>query len=202
MGAIDSFELRWKRLLAAADADEHAHAILLARDLVRDAPDFDPARQMLGCKLTDMARYDEAKQALRESLKHCPSKWVHLPMQQMGHLEEARGRLSQAATWFRRAIEVNPKSANAHVFLGNILCKQGRLTEAEAAFRQGTRCSKGCAEEAHYNLGMVLCSQERYEEALSCFEQALKIDPKYRLAKRGLRDVRRAIKYLRRRAQD
>jgi tetratricopeptide (TPR) repeat protein len=43
---------------------------------------------------------------------------------------------------------------------------------------------------------LVLRAQERYEEAAECFERALELDPKYAAAKKALRDVRRALRFL------
>ena len=65
-------------------------------------------------------------------------------------------------------------------------------------YRQATRCTTGCTDEAFFNLGLVLRAQERFEEAAGCFREAIRIDPKYRVAKRALRDVELCLRYKRR----
>jgi tetratricopeptide (TPR) repeat protein len=114
----------------------------------------------------------------------------------MGHLCKARGDYKSAAAWYRQAIEAVPREASGHIYLGGVLAKSGRLKEAEAAHRAATRCIEGCRDEAFLNLGLVLRAQERYEEAAECFERALELDPKYAAAKKALRDVRRALRFL------
>ena len=48
-------------------------------------------------------------------------------------------------------------------------------------------------DEAYYNLGVILEGRGKYKEALACFENALKIDPKYKLAKQAIKDMRRVL---------
>ena len=60
----------------------------------------------------------------------------------------------------------------------------------------GTRCSKGCVDEAYLNLGLVLRAQERYTEALECFKKALELTPDYELAITGKSDMENVIALL------
>ena len=70
-----------------------------------------------------------------------------------------------------------------------MLALKGRLREAERAHRAATRCPEGCIDEAYLNLGLVLRAQERFEEASRCLREAIRLDPKYRVAREELRDV-------------
>jgi tetratricopeptide (TPR) repeat protein len=49
-------------------------------------------------------------------------------------------------------------------------------------------------DEACYNLGLVLRAQGRYPEAVTYFESALRINPRYGLAREAARDVERAMR--------
>lgn len=80
------------------------------------------------------------------------------------------------------------------IYLGLTLALQGRLRDAERVHRSATQCLEGCIDEAFYNLGLVLRAQERYQEAAECFREAIRRDPKYRIARRALRDVELADK--------
>ncbi len=71
----------------------------------------------------------------------------------------------------------------------------GKLKDAEHALKQATKCKEGHVDEAFYNLGVALTSQRKYEEALSCFEKALEIDPKYKLAKLGIQDMKKVLSF-------
>jgi tetratricopeptide (TPR) repeat protein len=112
----------------------------------------------------------------------------------MGRLFRESGDHSRAAEWFRRAIEAAPDDCIGHIGLGGLLARQGRLVEAEEVHRAGTRCTKGCVDEAFLNLGLLLRAQGRFTEAAGCFEEALRRDPNYRDAKRALRDVRACMR--------
>jgi tetratricopeptide (TPR) repeat protein len=65
--------------------------------------------------------------------------------------------------------------------------------EAAEFHQRGTRCTKGCIDEAHLNLGLIRRAQERFAEAAQCFEKALELDPDYAPAKVALEDVRSVL---------
>jgi tetratricopeptide (TPR) repeat protein len=84
----------------------------------------------------------------------------------LGHLAEPDATLRK----LRIAVERNPKdgrptSAVAHFCLGNVLLWQGKLTEAEAAYKEAIRLQDDYAE-AHCNLGDALRLQGRFSESL------------------------------------
>jgi tetratricopeptide (TPR) repeat protein len=115
----------------------------------------------------------------------------------MGHFHDARGELARAARWYQRAIDTAPNHASAHIFLGGVFARQGRLREAEKVHRRATEtCDEGYIDEAFLNLALVLRAQERFEEAATCLREAIRIDPDYADAKKVLRDVERCQKYL------
>jgi tetratricopeptide (TPR) repeat protein len=45
----------------------------------------------------------------------------------------------------------------------------------------------------HYNLGRAYQAKEMYERARACFQNALRIEPKYGLAKQALANLRRMV---------
>ncbi|MDG3006954.1 tetratricopeptide repeat protein [Paludisphaera mucosa] len=194
MQTMTWIQSRWNRLRAAHRADLPALAVARGRELVDRHPECGPAWKILGSALVDLARYDEADEAIRRATSLCPPGKLWVTLAEMGHLHRARGNLSVAAAWYRRAINAAPEEAGAHIFLGGILAQSGRLKEAEAAHRTATLCEYGCRDEAFLNLGLVLRAQDRLDEAAGCFEAALELDPKYKPAKLALRDVHQAIR--------
>jgi tetratricopeptide (TPR) repeat protein len=67
------------------------------------------------------------------------------------------------------------RSARFYLKLGSERLSEGRLTEAEEAFREAI--SRDPEDRlAHYNLGLTLLRMERREEAVENFERALEID--------------------------
>ena len=129
---------------------------------------------MLGQGLTGVTRYEEAELALKNAIEHARPDQLRIPYTEMGHLFKAAGDYHRAEAWYRRSVEAAPDVAGGHIYLGGILAWQGRLDEAEAAYRRATRCDSGCFEEAYLNLGFVLIARERFEEAAVCLEEALR----------------------------
>jgi tetratricopeptide (TPR) repeat protein len=68
---------------------------------------------------------------------------------------QAWGRLEEAETAYREAIQLNPQDAVAHTNLGLLLKEQGRAEEAEAAYCEAIRLNPQDAV-AHTNLGLPL----------------------------------------------
>lgn len=89
---------------------------------------------------------------------------------------------------------LRPDDASGYIFSGGVLARLGRFEEAAEAHQRGTRCSKGCVDEAHYNLGLIRRAQERFDDARRCFERALEIDPTYPDAPVALADVLAVLK--------
>jgi FkbM family methyltransferase len=71
-------------------------------------------------------------------------------------------RYPEAESLYRQAIELEPTLAKAHGNLGTVLKHQGRLDEAEAAFRRGV--ALGGSAKLAANLGALLVGQGRADE--------------------------------------
>ncbi len=83
---------------------------------------------------------------------------------------------NEARDAYRRAVELNPSHADAHVNLGRLLHEEGEAGAAEAHYRIAL------AEEpqhsvAAFNLGVSLEDLERPDDAEAAYDLALRIDP-------------------------
>lgn len=186
---------RYKRLQRLSNGPFQALTIRYARRYLADYPDHGPGWLLLGIALVELARYEEAEQALAKAIEHCPPEKRQIPLSHLGHLFRESGDYDQATVWYRRAIAADPADATYHIYLGAVLAKQGRLHEAEEAHRAAVDCAEGCIDEAYLNLGLVLRAQERFHDAADCFREAIHLDPEYRAARRALRDVEQCIKW-------
>lgn len=74
------------------------------------------------------------------------------------------------------AMEEEAVSSRAYTERGLSLVKDGRLNEAEAAFRQVLAIRPGNARD-HANLGGALARQGRLDEAVASYEEALRLEP-------------------------
>jgi len=78
----------------------------------------------------------------------------------------------------RRAIEIKPDYADAHLNLGIALRGCGQLDAAVASYRQALAIDPGDAE-AQNNLGNALKDLGRTEDAAASYRRALRIKPDY-----------------------
>ncbi len=194
---MDADELRgarFARVKAASDADLPALTILRARRYLARYPDHGYAWYLLANALIELARYNEAEEAVSNALRLCPEERQHFPLCMMGQLYRFRGDYERAAEWYSKAIEAAPRDTQGYIYLGCVLALQGRMREAEEVHRKATEsCYEGCLDEAFFNLGLDLRAEERFAEAAECFREAIHLDPGYRAARKALRDVERCL---------
>lgn len=184
---------QWRQLFSAYDKGQFALALLRCRKFLAHETDHYPTWIVLGSSYTKMHRYADAEKALTTALERAPKKGKYLSSLNLGHLEEARGQLTLALKWYRRAARIRPNEASAWVYCGHISFAQGKLKQAEKFNRRALQCEGGAIEEAWFNLGGALLAQDRLEEARECYVKAIAIDPKYGIAKKRLMDVELAI---------
>jgi TolB-like protein/DNA-binding winged helix-turn-helix (wHTH) protein/Tfp pilus assembly protein PilF len=84
--------------------------------------------------------------------------------------------LPKAYAAARRAIDINPQSAEAHASLGLALSHRWDWAEAEAEFKRAIELDPQYAN-AHHWYGDYLSIHERHNEALSEARRALELDP-------------------------
>ena len=81
-------------------------------------------------------------------------------------------RLDEALASYDRALEIQPRHAQAHLGRGNVLHKLKRYDDALAAY-QGALALRPDQAESHYGLGNVLYQLMRRDEALAAYDKAL-----------------------------
>jgi tetratricopeptide (TPR) repeat protein/serine/threonine protein kinase len=161
--------------LSEAGAPEKA-VVLLRRAQVRRAGDF-WVNMALGLALQELSppdragaiRYLTAAVAVRPDLAG-----AHL------NLANALRRLepAQAEGHYRRALELGPDFAIAHVNFGLALHLSGRWDEGLAEVRRGLKLSPE-DPGIHANLAEVLRGMGRFEEAEAAARQAIRLDRNY-----------------------
>ncbi len=184
----------FRHVLAAEHKELTALFIERSKIHLRRFPDHGVAWMRYGRALVEVACYRKATQAHQNAIRHCPADKLHAPYRQMGFLCEAMGRYREAEEWFCKAADLKPDVADYLVYAGHVSSKAGALQRAEGYYRRAAECREGAFEEVWFNLGGVLLGQERYREARDCYCKALSIDPKYRIAKKRLKDVELLLK--------
>lgn len=82
--------------------------------------------------------------------------------------------MGEAEKEFRRAIQIKPDEAKAHVSLGELLAKQGRLDEAEKELRRALQLKED-DPGAHDSLGNVMTLEGRWPEAEKEYRRAIQL---------------------------
>ena len=165
-----------------------------AQRLVNDFPKRSAAWMELGIALIYVARYGEALRALNKSVRLAKPKYHAIPFALKGDLYKAKGNYRLAEQWYRNAIDVEPRNANWWAFLGSVLARQGRLTEAKDVWRRQIKLGTGATDEGHLNLGFIYRSEQKYKIALRHAEKALAIDPNFEEAELLRKDLINAMK--------
>lgn len=89
-----------------------------------------------------------------------------------------RRQFDQAVELLRRAVQMKPNLATAHVQLGMALMQTDELDEALAEMRRAVELNPNDAH-AYLGLGLVQSSMRRYSEAIDAYKQAINLDPNY-----------------------
>jgi Flp pilus assembly protein TadD/lysophospholipase L1-like esterase len=87
------------------------------------------------------------------------------------------GRLREAATQFRRALDEDPDYVGAHNNLGVVYERLGK-PEARAHFQRAVELEPGFAN-AHFNLARALLRDGEGEAALAELERTVQLDPRH-----------------------
>ncbi len=95
------------------------------------------------------------------------------------------GKLKEAESLLRKAIQIKPDNAKAYSNLGNILKDLCNLQEAELSTRKAIELKPDYAE-AHYNLGNILQDLGNLKEAELSTRKAIKINPNFAIAHSNL----------------
>lgn len=98
-----------------------------------------------------------------------------------GYVADAENRLDDAAELYRRAVEANPQSFEAHVELGLLLARQGKDSEARVELAAATQLDPGVAgAEAKARTWRALAQIDRAANPVSASNElleALKLSP-------------------------
>lgn len=96
-----------------------------------------------------------------------------------------QGKLSEAISRYREALNVSDDNPKLHNNLAVALASQGKLEEALQHFRRVTELEPDYAE-GHFNLGNALMAAKQVEEAIQHYERAVALKSDYAKAHNNL----------------
>jgi tetratricopeptide (TPR) repeat protein len=177
--------------LALLRTGRHAELEANVRDLLERHPDAGVLWKLLGAALHAQSKdHLPAVEAAARLLPRDPESHTNL-----GNALRARGRLEEAASRHRQAIELNRDYAEAHANLGAVLRDLARPEEAAASFRRALAI-KPEFPLAHNNLGLVLQALGRADEAIAEHRHALALRPDFPEAHASLGNAQRRLRRL------
>jgi Flp pilus assembly protein TadD len=94
----------------------------------------------------------------------------------LGRALALTGESDEAIARLRKAVEIDPEFAAAHMNLGYALDKKGNLDEAIVQFRRTLELTPGSAA-ARYNLASLLARKGNLAEAIAQYRKVLEADP-------------------------
>jgi Flp pilus assembly protein TadD/mono/diheme cytochrome c family protein len=182
-------------LLAKGDA---AGAIPYFDVAAKTEPASPLAATELGVALSMASRQTEARQQFQRALEINP-KYTDARFD-LASIDAQNGNLEAAASGFRRVLVEKPDHAKARQHLGEVLFllgdrleDSGRHNEAARRYREALKYRPDDAE-LHTSLGMILARMGQFREAQPEFEAAVRIDPNFQPARRGLEAVQAQLK--------
>ena len=129
-------------------------------------------------------RFAEATAFYRKSIEALPTAEAHTFL---GWSLSYLGRLEEAITECKQAIEIDPDFGNPYNDIGVYLIDLGRSQESIPWFKRAIQSKRYCCYHyPYFNLGRVLLNRGEIEGARTAFQRALQIEPSYRPAIEGL----------------
>ena len=100
-----------------------------------------------------------------------------------GNKDYKKDNFAEAEVDYRRALEKNNKSYEAHYNLGDALFRQDKYPEAAEEFTKAAQCidlkkDKEKAANTFHNLGNAYFAQQQYDKAIAAYQQSLRANPK------------------------
>lgn len=179
-GAIRPVALGTEACLSALEEAGHLREALSRwREVVAKEPTA-VSLCRLGRVAAKLKEWREAEQALHASIAAAPE-WS-LPLEALALVYRDEGDLEKAEAYLRRSLNLRER-ARTLTFLGDVLERRGKTTEAKAALEAAIRLDDSY-EEAYFLLAQA--SRDDPQEAIQLYRRAIELDPTYTLAHREL----------------
>ena len=100
-----------------------------------------------------------------------------------GNRDYNKDNFAEAEVDYRRGLEKNNQSYEAHYNLGDALFRQNKYPEAAEEFMKAAQVidpkkDKQKAAKTYHNLGNSLFAQQQYDKAITAYQQSLRANPK------------------------
>ncbi len=121
-------------------------------------------------------RYGDAEKlgiSITQQFPHHQLSWKVL-----GAALNQAGKFQESLIPIQKAVDLDPKDAEAHIILGSTLQELGRLEDAEASHKKAIALKPDFAA-AHYCLGTTLQALGRLEDAEASYRNSIALNPNF-----------------------
>lgn len=96
-----------------------------------------------------------------------------------GNKQFRAGNYAEAEVSYRKAVEKNPRNAQAHYNLGNALLGQRKDSAAVVQFENAAKQETNAMRKAqsYHNIGVICQGQKQYAQAIEAYKEALRNNP-------------------------
>lgn len=100
-----------------------------------------------------------------------------------GNRQYEKEQYTDAEVEYRRGLQVNSESFEAHYNLGNALFRQNKYDEAAREFSKSSQLltsdkDKDRLAQTYHNLGNSFYGQQQFDRAIEAYKQSLRLNPK------------------------
>lgn len=166
-------------------AKKYQCALTTAHQILEESPDSVAAHVLNGEALDGLGRTPEAIVEFQRALQLAPQE-PNLNFG-LGYLYWRDHKYDEATKAFQSELSIDPKNAQAVLYLGDIAQKKGDFAAAVPLLHQALQMNKDL-RLAYMDLGNIYIEQKRDPDAVAAFQNAEKLDPgqsdaHYRLAR-------------------
>ncbi|WP_170327465.1 tetratricopeptide repeat-containing sulfotransferase family protein [Ruegeria arenilitoris] len=158
----------------AFEAGELKRAVNILNQILKAAPTYAPAHQLLGVIAFQTGQTGPAESAMREATRLHPDNAGFLA--NFTEVLRANGKVDEALKAGKRAVQLAPGNASAHSNLGLAYYDTGDLTEAEASQKRALALAPELVAALN-NLGSIARDNEDLAGAISFYRQAISVRP-------------------------
>lgn len=180
---------------------EHNKVIDMCKTILEIVPKSPEVWNSLAYSLTFLGEYQKALEACKQTLNYTQDREIDnvvnrnnsvwdtvVAWNNMGWIYNYLEDYTKAVEVSKKAIELNPKFANAYNHLGFAYYKMGKVEEGIELIKKSTKLNpKYC--RALSNLGLIYYELKNYEESFNACYQCLKIDMSFKEGLSLLRDL-------------
>ena len=128
----------------------------------------------LGSVLEGKGNYSEAEKHFRSALDTHPNYYAYYGL---ANCLSRTGKISEAITYYYKALRINPQMAIAHLNLAQCLALTGKKEEAILHYSEVLKLNPAFTF-AQNEIGVLLASMGRYQEAINHFQDYLRMEPR------------------------